>query len=138
SLGRAKGLRVTLISQRPAKLHKDSLTQTQALIVLRVIWPQDRAAVAAWIEGQAEKKQGDEIMQSLPSLQDGHGWIWVPALHVLSRIAFPKIKTFDSSRAPEDDEDAPALAQLDTADIQAALETVARDVVENDPGRLKK
>src|SRR5262249_1422495 len=34
SLGRAKGLRVTLISQRPAKLHKDSLTQTQALIVL--------------------------------------------------------------------------------------------------------
>jgi hypothetical protein len=33
SLGRARGLRVTLISQRPAKVHKDSLTQIETMIV---------------------------------------------------------------------------------------------------------
>jgi DNA helicase HerA-like ATPase len=43
--GRVKGLRIMLISQRPAKLHKDSLTQVETLIAMRLIAPQDRAAV---------------------------------------------------------------------------------------------
>jgi DNA helicase HerA-like ATPase len=56
--GRARGLRVMLISQRPAKLHKDSLTQVETLIALRLIAPQDRAAVEDWIGEWADPKQG--------------------------------------------------------------------------------
>lgn len=45
SLGRSRGLRVVLISQRPAKVHKDSLTQVESLVAMRLIAPQDRKAV---------------------------------------------------------------------------------------------
>jgi DNA helicase HerA-like ATPase len=43
--GRAHGLGVTLISQRSAALNKNVLTQAEVLVTLRLISPQDRAAV---------------------------------------------------------------------------------------------
>lgn len=139
SLGRARGLRVVLISQRPAKLHKDSLTQAHSLIVMKLIAPQDRDAARAWIEGQPDAKRGEEVMASLAGLQTGHGWLWAPEIDVLSRISFPKITTFDSFRAPDDAVDAPfSLPALDTNDIKAKLEAVAAEVVANDPAALKK
>ncbi len=49
SLGRGVGLRIILISQRPAKLHKDSLTQVETLVAMRLIAPQDRNAIDDWI-----------------------------------------------------------------------------------------
>jgi uncharacterized protein len=103
SLGRSRGLRIILITQRPAKLHKDSLTQVETLVALRLIAPQDRAAVESWIKDNADEKQGREIITSLATLKTGQGWIWAPELGVLERVAFPKIKTFDSSRAPSDE-----------------------------------
>ena len=62
SLGRARGLRVTLITQRPAKLHKDSLSQVETLIALRLIAPQDRKAVEDWIADQADREKGRDII----------------------------------------------------------------------------
>lgn len=122
--GRSRGLRIMLISQRPAKLHKDSLTQVETLIAMRLIAPQDRAAVEAWIGEWADPKQGREIISSLPSLARGDGWVWSPEVGMLERIAFPKIATFDSSRAPEDGEiiSAPGnLAEIDIDGIKGAL-----------------
>jgi len=78
--GRARGLRIMLISQRPAKLHKDSLTQVETLIAMRLIAPQDRAAVEDWIGEWADPKQGREVIASLPSLPRGTGWVWAPEL----------------------------------------------------------
>jgi hypothetical protein len=101
SLGRSRGLRITIISQRPAKIHKDSLTQVHSLIAMRLIAPQDRAAVEAWIADQADVQRGKEIIASPPSLKIGEGWLWAPEIDVLERIKFPKITTFDSSRSPD-------------------------------------
>jgi DNA helicase HerA-like ATPase len=67
SLGRSRGLRIVLISQRPAKVHKDSLTQVESLVAMRLIAPQDRKAVEEWIADQADKETGKEIIASLPS-----------------------------------------------------------------------
>jgi hypothetical protein len=79
------------------------------------------------------------VLQSLSGLAVGHGWLWAPEIEVLSRIAFPRIKTFDSSRAPDETDDAAvALPALDVADIRAKLDTVASEVVANDPAMLKK
>jgi hypothetical protein len=122
--GRSRGLRIMLISQRPAKLHKDSLTQVETLIAMRLIAPQDRAAVEAWIGEWADEKQGREIINSLPSLARGVGWVWSPEIGMLERVSFPAIETFDSSRAPEDGESigAPAdLAAIDIESIRSAL-----------------
>lgn len=137
SLGRAAGLRVMLITQRPAKLHKDSLTQAETLIAMRLIAPQDRNAVSDWVEEWAEPAQGKEIMKSLPSLPTGEGWIWAPEQGVLKRVKFPKITTYDSSSAPDGKQADVVLANIDLPAIQQRLETVAKETLENDPKRLR-
>lgn len=139
SLGRSRGLRIILITQRPAKLHKDSLTQVETLVALRLIAPQDRRAVEDWIKDNADEKQGREIISSLAMLKTGQGWVWAPEIGVLERVTFPKIKTFDSSRAPDeaDGGDGPVLAPIDRDAISQRLEAVAKEAVANDPARLK-
>lgn len=139
SLGRARGLRIILITQRPAKLHKDSLTQVETLVALRLIAPQDRKAIEEWIKDNADEKQGREVIQSLAMLNTGHGWVWAPELGILERVTFPKIKTFDFSRAPDETESGhgPVLAPIDREAISQRLEAVAKEAVANDPARLK-
>jgi DNA helicase HerA-like ATPase len=97
--GRSRGLRIMLISQRPAKLHKDSLTQVETLIAMRLIAPQDRAAVEAWIGEWADEKQGREIINSLPSLARGVGWVWSPEIGMLERVSFPGLPKMASLSA---------------------------------------
>lgn len=46
--GRAFGFRLISITQRPAKLNKDVLTQLSTLIAMGVTSPQDRDAIKAW------------------------------------------------------------------------------------------
>ena len=121
--GRARGLRVMLLSQRPAKLHKDSLTQVQTLVAMLNISPQDRKAVGEWIADSADKARGAEILASLPSLPTGAGWVWAPRLDVLEKVAFRRIATFDSSRTPEAGDAAGAvrLGELDLEQLREAF-----------------
>ena len=139
SLGRARGLRVTLITQRPAKLHKDSLTQVETLIAMRRIAPQDRNAVEEWIADQADEDKGKAIIASLPSLPTGIGWVWSPGSDVLAKVHFPKIKTFDSSNTPDgfNDEKMPVLAAIDPAIISGRLAAIKDEAEANDPAKLK-
>ena len=114
-----------MISQRPAKLHKDSLTQVETLIAMRLIAPQDRAAVEDWIGEWADPKQGREVIASLPSLPRGTGWVWAPELDLLARMAFPLIATFDSSSTPEHGEPAKPPVDLSAIDIAALRDALA-------------
>lgn len=136
SLGRGLGLRIIMISQRPAKLHKDSLTQVETLVAMRLIAPQDRAAVGDWIKECADPGQGREIMTSLASMQTGDAWVWSPQINVLHRGHFRLAKTFDSGRAPSG-EVGPSLGALDLAEVKGRLEQVAAEVVANDPRTLR-
>lgn len=122
--GRIKGFRVTLITQRPAVLHKNVLTQANTLIAMKLMAPQDRKAIEAWIQGQGDEKAGKEVLSSLAKLKRGEGWVWAPELELLERRTFPAISTFDSSRAPEDGEvlDEPkAAASADVGELRALL-----------------
>lgn len=139
ALGRSKGLRVTMISQRPAKLHKDSLSQAHTLIAMKLIAPQDRKAISEWVSDQTDPENGKELIASLPSLVPGEGWVWAPAEGILERVRFPRPKTYDSSQAPEDgDGDGPQLAKIDPATISGRLATVAAEADANDPAKLKR
>src|ERR1700722_14357879 len=51
--GRNFGFRLISITQRPAKLNKDVLTQLSTLIALGITSPQDREAGKAWAAGKA-------------------------------------------------------------------------------------
>lgn len=138
SLGRSKGLRITMISQRPAKLHKDSLTQAHTLIAMSLMAPHDRQAVSDWIADQADMARGKEIVASLPSLDPGEGWLWAPREKVLERVKFARPKTFDSSSAPDDGDSAgPSLPPINPDAIKSKLETVAKETIANDPAKLR-
>src|SRR3954447_11204707 len=51
--GRVRGFIPWLITQRPAVVHKDVLSQADILITMKLTASQDRDAIGAWIEGQA-------------------------------------------------------------------------------------
>jgi hypothetical protein len=135
SLGRGIGLRIILISQRPAKLHKDSLTQVETLVTLRLIAPQDRRAVEDWIGEWADPKQGAALVASLPSLRTGEAWIWSPEAGVLERRQTPLARTLDTGKPSGEPIE---LAPIDIAAMQGRLDEVAAEVLANDPAQLRK
>lgn len=140
SAGRSRGIRLTMITQRPAKLHKDVLTQAEVLIAMRLIAPQDRKAVEEWIDGCGDPKAGASVLDSLATLGRGEGWVWAPEFGVLERLMFPKITTFDSSRTPDDGEtiaEPAKLAQVDLAGINDAVAAAVKEAAENDPKKLR-
>lgn len=139
--GRIKGFRVVLISQRPAVINKNVLTQANAMIAMRLPSPQDRKAIEAWVQGQADADKGREVLSTLARLRRGEGWVWAPELDVLERTVFPPIRTFDSSRTPEDGE-APraptAVADVDLSAVRAAMEEAIEEAQANDPDLLRR
>lgn len=139
SLGRGIGLRIILISQRPAKISKDSLTQAETLIVLRLIAPQDRRAVEDWIGEWAEPSEGREVLRSLSSLPTGEGWIWAPELGILDYARFPRIKTYDSSKSPDGRRVVTRIQYLaDVEVMQSLCEIEERLKLITPPGRAEK
>lgn len=121
--GRIKGFRPLMISQRPAVIHKNVLSQIGTLIALKLTSPQDRKAIDDWVKGNADADQAKAVMKSLPTLPRGQGWVWSPADDVLRLVKFPAIRTYDSSRTPDDGETvvAPALSAVDVDALRAAL-----------------
>jgi hypothetical protein len=134
--GRVRGFIPWLITQRPAVVHKDVLSQADILIAMKLTSSQDRDAIGGWIEGQADRQEGKRILGDLPRLQRGEGYLWAPGHGLLDRIAFPPIRTFDSSRTPKRGERIATprtLAEVDLSAIVAALAVAQTE----DPGNPK-
>jgi uncharacterized protein len=137
--GRVKGFIPWLITQRPAVLSKDVLSQADGMIAFKLTASQDRDAIGAWIEGQADKQEGKNILAALPSLERGRGFVWIPTRGILETAAFPLKVTFDSSRAPKRGEkknDA-VLRPLDLGKLMDRLSKVEAETKANDPKALK-
>ncbi len=117
--GRVRGFVPWLITQRPAVLHKDVLSQAGILVSMKLTSSQDRAAVGRWIEGQADRTEGRRILGALPQLRRGEGWVWAPGEGVLARVAFPRILTLDSSQTPRRETRAGAVGLLAMVDAPA-------------------
>lgn len=137
--GRVRGFTPWLITQRPAVLSKDVLSQVQGLIAMKLTAPQDRAAIGAWIDGEADRELGKRILASLPSKKVGEGVVWIPGRGVLKQVAFPRKVTFDSSRSPRRGETSmlASIQPIDIGDLKSKLATVEAEVKANDPKALK-
>ena len=97
--GRARGLGMTVITQRSASLNKNVLTQVQTLIAMRTTGPQDRKAIEEWVKYHGQSR---EILESLPGLRDGEAWVWSPDfLRTTVRVRFRQRSTFDSGATPK-------------------------------------
>jgi hypothetical protein len=122
--GRVRGFRVIMITQRPAVIHKNILSQASTLIAMRLPAKQDRDAIEGWIKGQADVEKAAEVLGSLSRLDRGAGWVWAPDVDVLARTVFPPIRTFDSMRTPEHGATAgepTSLAAVELGDLCALL-----------------
>lgn len=137
--GRIKGFIPWLITQRPAVLSKDVLSQVDGLIAFKLTATQDRDALDDWIEGQADRAQGKAIKDSLPTLPVGTGVVWLPSRGILETAAFPPKLTFDSSRTPKRGEKRQRrdLKPLDLGALKEKLATVVEEAKANDPKLLK-
>lgn len=137
--GRRKGFRAIAITQRPANVHKRVLTQCNALVMLRLVAPQDRKAISEWIRGHADDEEGRRIIDALPKLARGEGFVWAPEQDVLQQVKFPAIKTFDTMRAPEEGEDhEPASwATVDLDAIRTEMADAVKEADANDPKKLR-
>jgi hypothetical protein len=100
--GRARGIGCTLITQRPAVLNKDVLSQAEVLVALRLTGPHDRKAIETWVEHQADPTQAKELLGSLAELPVGTAWVWSPGwLEIFKKVAIRPRRTFDSSATPK-------------------------------------
>jgi hypothetical protein len=140
--GRARGLGVTLISQRPALISKDVLTQAEVLIAHRMTGPQDRDAVERWVEHNADDGQAKEVLASLQQLEDGEAWVWSPSwLKTLVRTRINLRETFDSSATPRAGARVVKpkhAAEVDLGELRTKLAATIEKAKADDPRELKK
>jgi hypothetical protein len=137
--GRARGLGITLITQRSASINKSVLTQTGTLIAMRTTSPQDRGAVEDWLKYHAQSRA---ILESLPSLEAGEAWVWSPQfLKITQRIRFRMSHTLDSGATPRGGRDSKApstMADVDLGAIQKRMAATIERAKADDPRELRK
>lgn len=122
--GRFKGFRLLTITQRPARLSKDVLTQANMVIMHRLPAPQDRDAAKAWVDGNGDRDQAKVVFDTLAGLKVGEAWVLAQEPAMLERATFPRIKTLDTSSTPKAGEtriEPKTLAQVDVSAIREAL-----------------
>lgn len=122
--GRAFGFRLVTMTQRPARISKDVLTQLSTLVALGITGPHDRDAVKTWIEGNADRNETKVVTDSLADLKVGEGWVWAPDQGVLERVKFPPIKTLDTSKTPKAGDKAVEVKELARGDVEALREAL--------------
>jgi len=140
--GRARGIGVTMITQRSASINKDLLTQIEVLIAKRTIAPQDRAAIEAWVKVHGTPEKQALMMNSLASLAVEKAWFWSPAwLDLFQCVKVRKLETFDSSATPEvgGTRAAPRkLAAVDLARLEQRLAETIEKAKAEDPRELRR
>lgn len=140
--GRARGLGVTLISQRPALVNKDVLTQVECLIAHRMTGPHDRDAIERWVEHNADKNQAKTVLASLQSLATGDAWVWSPGwLELFKRTHINLRETFDSSATPKAGDRVTAPKQAAAVDLEALRQKLTSTIEKakaDDPKELRR
>lgn len=140
SEGRGLGLVCFIASQRPQKVHNDTLTCCETLIAARVIHKADRQAVKDWIDGCGDGSHGLEVLNGLAQLERPEAWVWSPEAGFGPKtVAFPLFTTFDSFAPPQLQKKvgAEGWSTVNLDDVKAKLASVIEEAKANDPAALK-
>lgn len=139
--GRARGLGVTLVTQRPATLNKNVLTQVSTLIVGRMIAPQDRKAVQLWVDAHGTERQKEAFWDSLAALSTKEKWIWSPPRGIFMRTRIRTRETFDSSATPKVGERIATPKSIAEVDLEALTKKISATIEkakQDDPRELHR
>lgn len=139
--GRARGLGVTLVTQRPAVLNKDVLTQIEVLITHGLTGPRDVAAIDEWVRLHADQAEALRVKSTLASLPTGTAWVWSPSwLGILQMVDVRARKTFDSSATPKVGVATAvpqARAPIDLDELGSVIRATIDKAAAEDPRRLR-
>jgi helicase HerA-like protein len=139
--GRNRGIGITLITQRPAVLNKDVLTQVDGLVAMRIVGKQDREAINEWVKGHGDQEAAAAVQGTLAGLGNGECWWWIPELDILKRVQVRQSETFDSSptkRIGESRREPKSLAEIDMGAIATKMEATIERAKADDPKELRK
>lgn len=120
--GRQRGIFMWMLTQRPAVINKNLLSQAECLIAMKVTGPHDRAALQGWMDAH-DPEQSAAAAKQLSKLETGEAIAWVPTADFLERVQFPRHATFDSGRTPQHGETVGKvkLKPLDVGELAALL-----------------
>ncbi|MEM1948784.1 MAG: ATP-binding protein [Candidatus Caldarchaeum sp.] len=88
--GRKFGIFLTLVTQRPSKVHPDVLSQCGSQIIMRVTNPVDQRAVF-----EASERLGHELLEDLPSLARGEAVVVGEVVNIPAIIKVRKRKSWE-------------------------------------------
>lgn len=120
--GRQRGIFMWMMTQRPAVLNKNLLSQAETLVAMKMTTKHDLDAMQSWLDAHDPAK-AKEVRAKLAHLSVGEAFVWVPGEGFLERVQFPLFSTFDSGRTPKHGEriDGVTLPPIDLGAISAAL-----------------
>lgn len=140
--GRARGLGVTMITQRPSVLNKNVLTQIEVLVALRLTAPIDQKAVDEWVKTNAEEGQREEFLSAIGSLPVGTAYFWSPGwLKIFQKVHVRTRETLDSSSTPIAGKAVvlpEKMAKVDLDMLRDQLLKVTEKIESDDPKILRK
>ena len=90
--GRKHGLGIVGISQRPADVKKDFITQCDWLVWHRLTWRNDTKVVGRIL--------GNEYADAVEELADGEGFLVADWADAIQRVQFHRKRTFDAGATP--------------------------------------
>jgi len=115
--GRKHGLGLCGISQRPADVKKDFITQCDWLLWHRLTWQNDTRVVRRILDG--------EYADAVESLDDGEGFLVTDWSDEVRRVQFYRKETFDAGATPGlEDVERPPLKSV-SEDLVSELETIS-------------
>jgi hypothetical protein len=115
--GRKHGLGMVGISQRPADVKKDFITQCDWLVWHRLTWNNDTKVVSRIIDG--------EYADAVEDLDDGEAFLMNDWSETVRRVQFHRKQTFDAGATPGlDDVDRPDLKSV-SSDLVSELESIS-------------
>ena len=74
--GHARGIGVTLATQRSGLLNHRVLGLVEVLIALRTVSANDLQAVDAWASMRGNRSDATKVFESIRELPDGAAWVW--------------------------------------------------------------
>jgi uncharacterized coiled-coil DUF342 family protein len=103
--GRKHGLGIIAISQRPAAVDKDLITQANLVLWHRLTWDNDTKVVSRIL--------GAQYADAIEGLEDGEAFVMADWLETIQRLQFRRQRTYDAGERPGlEDEETPELKSI--------------------------
>lgn len=136
--GRALGVGISFLSQRPQEINKKALNQSECVFAFQMTGPQERKALEYWL---ADKGFDGKLSDILPRLEVGAPHVWSPQwLKISKTVHILPIDSLDTSRTPKVGEKKFTQKKLKPIDLGALNEAMKESVEKakaEDPKTLK-